>query len=158
MFCNACGTELQLGFNVCPRCGKPVGGSPSYAPTRLQNHLPTVGALWIVVGSLFLLPALALFFISGVAQFLIHENGVARLLGPLVLSLIGGSILLVAVGGILVGWGLRNREPWARTAAIVLGILAIIHPPFGTALGIYTLWVLLSDEGGAEYRRLASAT
>ena len=159
MFCNACGTELQAGFNVCPKCGKLIGDPVSYVTrTRLQSHLPTLGTLWIVAGALFLIPALILMFISGAAQFLIHENAIARVLGPLVLTLIGGSILLVAVGGILVGWGLRNREPWARTAAIVLGILALFHPPFGTALGIYTLWVLLSDGGGTEYRRLASAT
>jgi hypothetical protein len=40
----------------------------------------------------------------------------------------------------------------------VLAILALFHPPFGTALGIYTLWVLLSDEGGAEYRRMTAAS
>jgi hypothetical protein len=151
--------ELQSGFNVCPRCGKTTGDPVSYVTrTRLQSHLPTLGVLWIVAGALFLIPALILLFISGAAEFLIHANPVARALGPLVLTLIGGSILLVAVGGILVGWGLRNREPWARTTAIVLGILAILHPPFGTALGIYTLWVLLSDDGGTEYRKLASAT
>ena len=159
MFCNACGSELQAGFNICPKCGRPIGDAVSYVTrTRLQNHLPTLGMLWIVAGALFLIPALILLFISGAVDFLIHQNAIARVLGPLVLTLIGGSILLVAVGGILVGWGLRNREPWARTTAIVLGILAIIHPPFGTALGIYTLWVLLSDDGGVEYRKLASAT
>jgi hypothetical protein len=34
-------------------------------------------------------------------------------------------------------------------------VLALFHPPFGTALGIYTLWVLLSDENGSEYNYLA---
>jgi hypothetical protein len=159
MFCNACGTELQAGFNVCPKCGKPIGDPVSYVTrTRLQNHLHTLGTLWIVAGTFFLIPSVGMLFLSSVARFLIHDNPVARLFGPLALMLLGGSILLVAAGGILVGRGLRNREPWTRTAAIVLGILAIVHPPFGTALGIYTLWVLLSDDGGTEYRRLASAT
>jgi hypothetical protein len=48
-----------------------------------------------------------------------------------------------------------KRERWARTTAIVVGILAIFHPPFGTAMGIYTLWVLLPAEAAAEYNRLA---
>jgi hypothetical protein len=39
----------------------------------------------------------------------------------------------------------------------VLGVIALFHPPVGTSLGIYTLWVLMSDEGGVEYRRLSSA-
>jgi hypothetical protein len=162
MFCNVCGTELQPTFNLCPRCGKPVGtmanpGSP-VALSRLQKHLPTLGILWIAVGVLFLLPSLAILFVGSAAHFVIDDNVVGRTLGPVVMSALGGSLLLVAVGGILVGWGLRNLEPWARTIAVVLGIVALFHPPFGTALGIYTLWVLLADGGGAEYRQLAGTT
>ena len=50
-----------------------------------------------------------------------------------------------------------QRSPWARTAAIILGVLALFHPPLGTALGVYSLWVLLADERGDEYRYLARA-
>ena len=161
MFCNACGTELQPAFNLCPKCGKPVGLAVSPAtppiPSRIQKHLPVLGVLWIAVGVLFLLPSLGLLFVGSAAHFVIDDNVVARTLGPVVMSALGGTLLLVAVGGILVGVGLRNRESWARTAAVVVGILALFHPPFGTALGIYTLWVLLSDEGAAEYRRLTTA-
>jgi hypothetical protein len=53
---------------------------------------------------------------------------------------------------------LLKHQSWARIAAIVLGIVSLLHPPFGTALGIYTLWVLLSDQGGVEYDRLARAS
>jgi hypothetical protein len=74
-----------------------------------------------------------------------------------VLSVIGGSLFIVAACGILLGWGLLRLQPWARMAAIVVGIVALLHPPFGTALGIYTLWVLLTDQGGVEYDRLAHA-
>ncbi|MFY9559434.1 MAG: hypothetical protein WAQ52_04300 [Terriglobales bacterium] len=48
-----------------------------------------------------------------------------------------------------------RHQPWARISAIVLGILALFHPPLGTALGIYTLWVLFSNNAGPEYDRLA---
>jgi len=160
MFCNACGTELQPTLNLCPKCGQPVGAMASLGHpvtrSRLQKHLPTLGILWIVVGVLFLLPSLAILFVGSAARFVIDDNVVGRTLGPVVMSALGGSLLLVAVGGILVGWGLRNLEPWARMIAVVLGVLALFHPPFGTALGIYTLWVLLSDGGGAEYRQLTN--
>ena len=158
MFCNGCGSQLQPGSNICPKCGKTIGDPVSAVTrSRLRNHLSTLGTLWIVVGVLFLLPAVGLFFASSAAHFMIHDSVVARTLGPLLLTIIGGTILLIAVGGILVGLGLRDRKPWARVVAIVLGVIALFHPPFGTALGIYTLWVLMSDEGGVEYRRLSSA-
>jgi hypothetical protein len=159
MYCNGCGSELQPGHNVCPKCGKVIGDPVSAVTrSRLENHLSTLGTLWVVVGVLFLLPALGLFFASSVAHFVIQDNVVARTLGPLLLMIIGGTILLIAVGGILVGLGLKDRKPWARVVAIVLGVIALFHPPFGTALGIYTLWVLMSDEGGVEYRRLSSGS
>ena len=158
MFCNGCGSELQPGNNVCPKCGKVIGDPVSAVTrSRLENHLSTLGTLWIVVGVFFLLPALGLFFASSVAHFVIQDSVVARTLGPLLLTIVGGTILLIAVGGILVGLGLKDRKPWARVVAISLGVIALFHPPFGTALGIYTLWVLMSDEGGIEYQRLSAA-
>jgi hypothetical protein len=63
-----------------------------------------------------------------------------------------------AAVGVCVGLGLMYRASWARTAAIILGILALFHPPFGTALGVYSLWVLLADESGDEYQCLARAS
>jgi hypothetical protein len=71
--------------------------------------------------------------------------------------MIGGTFLIVAAGGIAVGWGLMQHRPWARIIAVILGVLVLFHPPFGTALGIYTLWVLLSDDAGPQYDRLARA-
>ncbi len=63
--------------------------------------------------------------------------------------------LASAVAGFLAGWGLLNYRPWARLLALILGVISLIHIPFGTALGIYTLWVLLPAESEREYQRLA---
>jgi hypothetical protein len=41
--------------------------------------------------------------------------------------------------------------------AIVLGCFHLLNPPFGTALGIYTLWVLLPAASEQEYRQIARA-
>jgi uncharacterized membrane protein YdfJ with MMPL/SSD domain len=48
-----------------------------------------------------------------------------------------------------------ERRPWARTMAIVVGIIALLHPILGTVLGIYTLWVLLPGDAEAEYRKIS---
>jgi hypothetical protein len=159
MFCNRCGAQLQPDFNVCPKCGKQVGDPVSaVAQTRLQRHLRTLGILWIVAGGLFLIPSFLLMAVRSVVPFAVPgAEHMARAFGPLVLMVIGSTLLIIAVGGILVGWGLMQHQPWARIAALVLGVLALFHPPFGTGLGIYTLWVLLADERGAEYDRLARA-
>ena len=36
----------------------------------------------------------------------------------------------------------------------MLGIIALFNLPFGTALGIYTLWVLMSPNADQEYKSL----
>jgi hypothetical protein len=38
---------------------------------------------------------------------------------------------------------------------IVVAILSLLKFPIGTALGIYTLWVLAPAESGAEYDAIA---
>jgi len=157
MFCSACGAPIQPNFNVCPNCQRPIASvvAPPL-PGRLDRHLRTVGILWVIAGGLFLIPGFILMLMSNVVRLGIPATEtVPRFVAPLVLSIIGGSFFLIAAGGLLVGWGLMKYQPWARMAAIVLGIVSLLHPPFGTALGIYTLWVLLSDQGGMEYARLA---
>jgi len=155
MFCNRCGATVQPDYNVCPKCGQALTGTVVSASTgRLERHLRTLGTLWIIAGALFLIPSIALLAVGGAARFLIAGSEMGRVLGPVVLSLIGCTLLIVAAGGICVGWGLMQRQPWARVAALVLGVLSVFHPPVGTALGIYTLWVLMSKEAGTDYERI----
>ena len=53
------------------------------------------------------------------------------------------------------GWGLYKREPWGRTFALVMAFLNLLSVPFGTALGIYTLVVLLPGESDAEWKAIS---
>ena len=160
MFCNVCGTQIQPQYNACPNCGRSVTTPVITSQgTRLERHLRIAGILWIMVGVLFLLPAIALMMVGSVVHIALPgTEELVRLVGPLVMFIVGGTLFVLAAGGILVGRGLLRREAWARSVALVLAVLALFHPPFGTALGIYTLWVLLSGDAGAEYARLARAT
>jgi hypothetical protein len=48
---------------------------------------------------------------------------------------------------VVIGVPLRRRKSWARHAALVLGSIDLVLLPYGTALGCYTLWALLSEGG-----------
>jgi len=160
MFCNRCGTALQPDYTLCPKCGAALSSVTTTlnpGQNRLDRHLRTLGTLWIIAGALFLIPAAIMLALGGAARFVIHGEPFARFFGPIVLSMLGAGFSILAAGGICVGWGLMQRQSWARIAAIILAILALFHPPIGTALGIYTLWVLLSDDAGGEYERMAKA-
>ena len=156
MFCDRCGTALQESQRFCPSCGKGVGVVPPMpVANRVAGHVRLLGMFWLAISAFRLIPGLFLvsifrhgfpFFAPGVPGFV---HGAMR--G------IGGLILAGAVLGIVAGWGLLERQPWARMLAIVLGCFSLLDMPFGTALGIYTLWVLLPAHSEEEYRRVARA-
>jgi hypothetical protein len=77
-------------------------------------------------------------------------------LRPLI-SFVGWLILAKAGAGFIAGWGLLQRENWARIFALVMGFIALLNVPLGTALGVYTLWVLLPSQSDDEYQALAQA-
>lgn len=158
MFCSLCGTQMQPNETICRNCGRRVGDPVSaIAQSRLQGHLQTLSVLWIILGALFVIPALGFMAFGEGLHLVIHHEEPFSAFIPLAIYLFASSLLVIGAGGICVGVGLRQRLPWARTAAIILGVLSLFHPPLGTALGIYTLWVLLADESGAEYRYLGQA-
>ena len=72
------------------------------------------------------------------------------------LSVVAIFILAKAACGFIAGWGLLQREPWARILALVLGFISLFNIPFGTAVGVYTLWALLPSQSEQEYGALVS--
>jgi hypothetical protein len=61
-----------------------------------------------------------------------------------------GRAALAAVAG----WGLLERAPWGRIVAIIAAILSLVHIPFGTAIGIATLIILMGARNWALYEDL----
>lgn len=160
MFCDQCGAELQIGHGFCSRCGKQIRGPVAFAaprPGRVGAHVRLLGILWLAMS--------ALEAVGGILAIIIANTLFARwggehfpvFLHPLV-SIIGIISIAKAAGGFLTGWGLLNRQPWARMLAIVLGVISLFfHIPFGTALGVYTLWVLLPAHSEEEYAKYQAA-
>jgi ABC-type spermidine/putrescine transport system permease subunit II len=67
------------------------------------------------------------------------------------LGAISTVLLLKAVVGVIAGWGLLQRESWGRVLALIVAFVSLINVPLGTALGIYTLWVLLPADSEKDY-------
>jgi hypothetical protein len=67
-----------------------------------------------------------------------------------------GAVTVVSAGlALIVGYSLLTRRPWGRVLAIIAAVLTLLKIPFGTALGIYTLWVLAPSVSGMEYDAIA---
>jgi len=162
MFCDRCGTELQPGQRFCGSCGKPVGVAvvPPAPSGRVARHLHLLAVLWFAASAINLIGAVAVFIVANTlfGHSIRFENAwpMQGFLQTL-LSAVAGLLFLKAVAGFAAAWGLLERQPWARVLTLVLGFVSLIHIPFGTALGIYTIWVLLPGQADEEYRRLAQA-
>jgi len=161
MFCDGCGTPVQPGQAYCSKCGKQIIGPLSFAqprPGRVQEHVRLLGLFWLAlsafntVGGIFLY-VFANAVMNHMTQFAAPEAP-AAFLRPL-LGVIAILLLAKAALGFLAGWGLLQHEKWARILALVLGFVSLFtNIPFGTALGVYTMWVLLPQESEREYEAL----
>ena len=161
MFCDKCGAELQSGEPRCGRCGKTVLGLVELRRSRVREHIRLVGILWMAYAAFHVVAGVVVMIIANVIFGNIHiHNGpspeVTAWLRPLLMC-IGWLILVKAAAGFIAGWGLLQREDWARTVALVMGFIALLNVPIGTGLGIYTLWVLLPSQSDEEYKALARA-
>jgi hypothetical protein len=74
---------------------------------------------------------------------------------PTLMTGLGTLVALVAVLSLAVGWGLYQRASWARMLALVMAFFSLLSIPLGTAIGIYTLVVLLPAESEAEWKQIA---
>jgi len=147
--------QSSISPTSLPRQTSPSAGFAR--PSRVARHIGVLGALWIAFSVLRLIPGVALvaFGHMGFPFMLMPIPEHMRLFLAPFLGMIGLLISGFAIAGVIAGWGLLVHSPWARMLAIVLGCISLIHLPFGTALGIYTLWVLIPERADAEYQRLA---
>ncbi len=154
MFCDGCGTQVQPGQAACGKCAKPLTGYFQQR-NRLEHHVHLLGIFWIVYAVLHGIGGVVLVILANTLFGPVGRLniGAPSFLQPL-LSFIGIVLIATAIVGAVAGHGLTQRAPWARTTVIVMGFLALLNAPFGTALGIYTIWVLLSPGADIQYQTL----
>ena len=117
-----------------------------------------VGVLFMVWGLLTALIGLSTLALSVGAVALMHptEFGGSQFAAGLTVAVFITLAVIAILWGaahVVVGVPLRRHQPWARLMALALGSLDLVLLPFGTALGVYTLWVLLHEKGKALFER-----
>lgn len=130
----------------------------------MTTHVKVLGVLYIALSAMLLLGALFLFFAVGTATGIVGLNADSRD-AAIALPIIGIAgtalvvfLLVLALPGLITGIGLLKFQPWARIVGIVLGVLNLLNIPFGTIVGIYALWVLLSKETEVLFSGAPAAT
>lgn len=172
MFCDGCGSTLNPGMQFCNTCGKRIvqaaGPQPvqavAAAQDRVRRNLQLLAVLWLVFG---IFRLLNMFWLLAFGRLILpaifgSTNHWGWPMGdswnwflPFGLMSAGAFAAIFGVAYLILAWALHERRPWARTYGLVLGFLVLLRIPFGTALGIYTLWVLLPESSRREYDALA---
>jgi hypothetical protein len=165
MFCNRCGTDLHPGQRFCVGCGKDISGPiaiPQPLPNRVQQNIRLVGILWLVFSGIEILGGIFMLTIANTILLFVPQTGNAPPPIPIgvmrvFFSAIAFFILIKALVGLFAGWGLLQRQSWARVLTIILSFFAVLGFPLGTTLGVFSLWVLLPAHSEREYAQLAAA-
>ena len=118
----------------------------------MERHVDLLGTLATLWGALAML--------VGVSMLLLAAGALTELLAP-VANRVDFAASLTAAVFVLIGvfalvWGaahvwaaalLKRRRALGRVLALALAVVNLLVLPFGTAFGVYALWVLLRDDG-----------
>jgi hypothetical protein len=111
----------------------------------MEKHLNVVAALQIGLSIFNLFVAFLIFtLLKLVGGFIDDANGATVL--SIIADVLATVFIVISVPGILAGMGLYKRKEWARILTLILAVIEIFSFPFGTAIGIYSIWALIQPE------------
>lgn len=169
MFCQRCGSQLSESAQFCSSCGQAMS-SASFPPpasaaaaTPLASSVRVLGILWAIYSGFRILSAVWIvvfghFFFPLFSNLVPHDAAPVSFL-PFIHAIFILSAVYSAITGALgvwAAWSLLKREPNGRILALGVAFIALISIPLGTALGVYTLIVLLPEGAAEGYRRLGA--
>jgi len=113
---------------------------------RMNKHIDVISILWIVSGALGILIGLFIFWMFIGISYIPDVDWEASQILKVVGVWAGGIIAFFSIPEIIAGVGLIKRKEWGRILALVVSFFNLIWFPLGTALGVYSIIILLNDE------------
>ncbi len=128
----------------------------------MEKHITILGILLLICGVMSLLAALLFLVMGGVIPSIVFtvensrhfndDEAIAAIIG-VALIIAGIVIAITSLPSIIGGIGLISHKSWGRIWGLIASALNIPSIPIGTIIGIYGLWVLLSDETAELLRK-----
>ncbi len=113
----------------------------------MEANIRRLGLLSLLVGAVGGLVGLLFFTVLGGASMLNDYMPFQGMLVNIWMLL----MTVLAIPYLIEGAGLMGLKPWARPFGMILSTFGLLNVPLGTALGIYGLWVLMSEEADAVF-------
>lgn len=115
----------------------------------MQSHLRLLGILQLTWGAIGLVLGAALLLLSvGALAIGLMNTGdpVASGVTAFTFAVFAAALLIGGGANAWAGRSLQRHEPGGRSATLWLSLPNLFVLPFGTALGVYALWVLLHND------------
>ena len=116
----------------------------------MEKHINIVAALQIGLSVFNLFIALLIFTVLKLVIGFVDEPAAGAILS-IIADVLAIVFIVISVPGILAGMGLYKRKEWARILTLILSVIEIFSFPFGTAIGIYSIWALIQPETIAAF-------
>jgi hypothetical protein len=120
----------------------------------MHSHLRLLGILQLTWGAIgLLLGGATLLLALGAVAIGLMDTGerVAAGVTALTFGVFAAALVIGGAANAWAGRALRRGEAAGRTAVLWLSVPNLFFLPFGTALGVYALWVLLHNESRATF-------
>lgn len=127
----------------------------------MHSHLRLLGILQLTWGAIGLLlgGATLLLAIGALAIGLMGTGErVAAGVTALTFGIFAAALIIGGAANAWAGHALRRGQAAGRSAVLWLSVPNLFVLPFGTALGVYALWVLLHNESRARFHGVRGST
>jgi len=112
----------------------------------IESHIRTIAILHIVHSAFLAVIGLVIFLLMAGIGAATEDETVFVVLGSIG-TLLTILLFLFAIPGFVGALGLLQRQSWGRILTLVVSFLKLIDFPLGTALGVYSIVILLREDG-----------
>jgi len=126
----------------------------------MKSHVNLLGLLQLAWGGMGLILGASLLFLSIGAVAIARAGEADRFTATFTALLFIVFAAALALGGWANAWAgrrIRQHRGAGRTGALALSVVNLFVLPFGTALAIYTFWVLLHNDVRALFHNGSAA-
>ena len=127
---------------------------------KMKNHVIAVGIIRIGLGIIALTAILIAWLVFdfgfGYLESILSTEEVPAIAMSIIKFLIGLAISIsgsLSLLGILGGIGLLTFQGWGRVLTIIVSAISCLNVPFGTLIGVYSIWVLVQEETKVLFRK-----
>jgi len=126
----------------------------------MKNHVITVAMIELIFGILVLSGVILVWILFGfgfnILESMLPVSDIPEVALSLLHFIIGFAFAVaasVSLLSIIAGIGLLSFQGWARILTIVVSAFRCLNVPFGTLIGVYSIWVLAQAETKLLFRR-----